>query len=185
MAKLLFQKGNTINKGRIPWNKGTKGLCKPNKSSFGLGEVHHNKPHTEETKNKITEIFKKKWKDGCFDNRPKHSLGTKNKIANTLKELGLNKGEKSQWWKGGRTKSNIDIRRSFDMRLWRRNVFHRDNFTCQKCGVRGVYIEAHHVKSFANFPELRFELSNGITVCLKCHKKIDRHRRLFSKRRFS
>lgn len=52
----------------------------------------------------------------------------------------------------------------------------RDNWTCQNCGNRSkknkyIRIEAHHIKPFAVFPELRFKLSNGITLCKKCHSK--------------
>lgn len=62
-------------------------------------------------------------------------------------------------------------RNSPEYKVWRRAVFERDNYTCQKCKKRGVRIEAHHIKSWAYFPELRFEVSNGITFCDECHKK--------------
>lgn len=54
---------------------------------------------------------------------------------------------------------------------WRKAVFARDNYTCQICKVRGTYLEADHIKPWAYFPELRFELSNGRTLCRKCHDK--------------
>jgi len=52
---------------------------------------------------------------------------------------------------------------------WKSRVNVRDNFICQECGKKGN--EAHHKKSWRDFPELRFEISNGITLCLDCHKK--------------
>ncbi len=47
---------------------------------------------------------------------------------------------------------------------WRNAVFERDKYTCQKCEARG-YIEAHHIKSWKNYPKLRYKISNGITLC--------------------
>lgn len=73
----------------------------------------------------------------------------------------------------GRTPERESIRHSIDYRLWREAVFARDNFTCKGCGVRGGYLEAHHIKPFALFPELRFAIDNGMTVHTFCHAKID------------
>lgn len=71
----------------------------------------------------------------------------------------------------GYTKHQLDrlARYSPEATAWRREVFERDDYTCQICGVRGAYLEADHIKPFAYFPELRFELSNGRTLCRKCH----------------
>jgi 5-methylcytosine-specific restriction endonuclease McrA len=62
------------------------------------------------------------------------------------------------------------------MKLWREAVFARDKWTCQDCGdKKGGNLEAHHIKSFAEFPELRFAIDNGITLCKDCHKIIHRY----------
>lgn len=55
-------------------------------------------------------------------------------------------------------------------RQWKNKVFKRDEFTCQVCNQVGAGIEAHHIKSWKNFPELRYKISNGITLCKECHK---------------
>lgn len=56
---------------------------------------------------------------------------------------------------------------------WRTAVFQRDNYTCQWCGQVGGRLQAHHIKPFMEYPNLRLELSNGITLCLECHKETD------------
>ena len=84
-----------------------------------------------------------------------------------------NLGDKSPFWKGGVTNKNKIIRNSLKYTLWRESIFERDNFTCQICNVRGGKLQADHIKPFAYFPELRFDLSNGRTLCIDCHKKTD------------
>ena len=83
------------------------------------------------------------------------------------------RGEKNNMWKGGITPINTAIRQSLEMKNWRRKVFERDSFICQICFEVGGKLNADHIKPFSLFPELRFELSNGRTLCLECHKKTD------------
>lgn len=79
------------------------------------------------------------------------------------------------YWSDKVTKANRRSPRK--IRRWRRAVFKRDNYTCQKCKVRGGSLESHHIKSYANFPKLRYKVSNGVTLCIVCHKKVDPHRK--------
>lgn len=79
-------------------------------------------------------------------------------------------GERSNAWKGGLTAEHTLIRSSSEGKAWTRAVLERDNFTCQECGVRGGPLVADHIKSFAYFPDLRFDLANGRTLCDPCHK---------------
>ena len=84
------------------------------------------------------------------------------------------KGDKCHFWRGGLTDENRGHRNSVYYALWREKVFERDNWTCQICNVRGgVILNADHIKPWSKFPELRFELSNGRTLCLDCHKQTD------------
>ena len=65
------------------------------------------------------------------------------------------------------------IRNSLEYRLWRQAVFQRDNYTCVFCGKHGGDLNADHIKPFALFPELRFAIDNGRTLCVPCHKLTD------------
>lgn len=59
--------------------------------------------------------------------------------------------------------------------LWRRDVFARDGYACQVCGKdRGGDLVAHHLDSWADFPESRFDINNGVTLCETCHKAFHR-----------
>lgn len=80
-------------------------------------------------------------------------------------------------WRGGITPEHLHIRNSQIYRDWRGAVFVRDDHTCQdclaKCGDgKDVYLHAHHLKGFAEYPDLRFDIENGVTLCKKCHYKI-------------
>ena len=79
--------------------------------------------------------------------------------------------ENAHNWQGGKTAESRLIRRSAEWKKWRKAVFERDNYTCQECGGNRVILEPHHLKQFAHFPELRFEVSNGQTLCYECHQK--------------
>ncbi len=92
------------------------------------------------------------------------------------------RGDKNSKWKGGITPVNKQIRQSIEYKNWRRECFKRDNFTCQKCGGKGIFLEVHHIKPFAEFPKLRFIVGNGVTLCVGCHEKIDFHKRRFKVR---
>ena len=59
-----------------------------------------------------------------------------------------------------------------NLKQWRTAVYQRDHYTCQRCGHKGTKLHAHHNKSYADFPNLRFDVDNGITVCIPCHEKI-------------
>lgn len=65
------------------------------------------------------------------------------------------------------------LRSSIDYIEWRKSVLSRDDYTCQICNIRGGNLHADHIKPFAYYPDLRFNLSNGRTLCVNCHRKTD------------
>jgi hypothetical protein len=94
------------------------------------------------------------------------------KYKKTLRETGIRRGENNPAWKGGITPINAKIRNSIEMEEFRRIVFERDDYICQICGDKSRKIEANHIKLFSEHKELRFEPSNGITLCKECHHSI-------------
>ena len=64
-------------------------------------------------------------------------------------------------------------RNSEQYKRWRSAVFSRDGYQCQKCGSK-YDIQAHHVKTWSRHKSLRYDVSNGITLCHKCH--LESHR---------
>jgi hypothetical protein len=90
--------------------------------------------------------------------------------------LSAPRGQESPHWKGTTTEYE-KARKCFEANQWRAKVFERDNYTCQHCGDnQGGNLNAHHIKPFIKFVELRYEVRNGITLCEECHRA--EHRRI-------
>ena len=131
--------------GHTPWNKNLKGIHLSSKSEFKKGQIAPMKGK------KKTDIV---WNKGIS-------------FTQII-------GEKNPNWKGGITPVNHKIRTSLEYKLWRKAVFERDNYTCIWCVYnKGHNLNADHIKPFAHYPELRFAIDNGRTLCESCHKKTD------------
>lgn len=79
-------------------------------------------------------------------------------------------GERNPSWKGGVTPKSRIARTSREQVQWAADVKERDNWTCQDCGKRGGNMHAHHLRSFRDHPDLRTVLTNGVTLCIPCHR---------------
>lgn len=83
------------------------------------------------------------------------------------------RGNRHPNWKGGRP-----WRRFRDPRYlrWRNAVLDRDRYRCRACGRLCRKYEkglaAHHLASYSAWPDLRFDITNGITLCRSCHMAI-------------
>ncbi len=84
-------------------------------------------------------------------------------------------GEEHPQYKHGKTKLHKLLWNRVEYKEWRKAIYERDNYTCQFCGDdKGGNLEAHHKKSFKDFPELRYDVDNGITLCQTCHREVHR-----------
>lgn len=173
-----------------PWNKGKKTGIIP-KSAFKEGNIPWNcgKNQPDETKKKLVKqtkgkIYPRPASIGLLldtdptilellgllsrirhpsnRNKPKHAGKKRPKIS----------GKKHWNWRGGITARNMAIRNSLEYKIWRDAVYERDDFTCNRCKKRGGDLHAHHIKPFSQFPELRFDIDNGMTLCRPCHYEV-------------
>jgi hypothetical protein len=78
-------------------------------------------------------------------------------------------GSRAWNWKKGISLKTRGARHSKSYAQWRRRVLARDKYQCRKCGNENT-LHAHHIKSFAAFPKLRYRVGNGLTLCEPCHK---------------
>ena len=154
--------------------------------------------NTEKYKQKISETSMNRWIDSNYRNnqiskrtgKSSGALGKTWKV--TTGRIYDVKGEKNPMWKGGKTKIIISIRTSDKYKEWRKSIFERDDYTCQYCGRKckkgdKVVLECHHkiplsvlvkkydIKSLEDVVNNNhiFDISNGVTLCSKCHKETD------------
>lgn len=107
------------------------------------------------------------------------------------------KGKNCHFYIDGRTELRNLIRNLKESDIWRSKVFKRDDYRCQECFKTNCYIEPHHIKRFSIilgeflqlYPQFSpiedketllklaityqpfWEVSNGKTLCMKCHDK--------------
>jgi hypothetical protein len=139
--------------------KKDQNLLRERKSLAGMGKVV-----STETRLKMSQKAKGR----------KLSSGTVNKIiATKMKNGTIKKGCSHYRWKGGRSWERF---KNPQYQEWRNAVLARDNYTCTSCTRQCKKYEkglaAHHIKNYADHPELRYDVSNGITMCRKCHMEL-------------
>lgn len=150
---------------RTAWNKGMKGL-QPwmdisgftpwwNKGMTGI--------YTEEVleKNRIAHIGKIPYNKGM-------KMSDEHKKKLSAAKIGKC-GRLSNWWKHWLTKKNLLIRGSLEIKKWRKEVFSRDWYICQKYKIKGWKLVAHHILNFSKYESLRFTVSNWITLSERAH----------------
>lgn len=172
----LVQRGKSRNKGE---SNPFYGKTHTEEARLKMSLAHKGKkrlPFTREWCQHISEARKGKFQGSDNPFFGKHHT-EKTKKAMSEKQIANPKfkrnGDEHWNWQGGITCENHQARNTQDLKNWRRSVYQRDNYTCQSCGIKGSRkhrLNAHHIKPFAKYPELRFDVSNGITLCKDCHE---------------
>lgn len=76
----------------------------------------------------------------------------------------------THWYENNGIGETAKKRNSYSYRKWREQVIERDK-KCAICNSTDKLV-AHHIKPFAEYPTLRFDINNGITLCESCHMKL-------------
>lgn len=157
---IVLGKRNKVYCSRVCLYKGLVGIKRSPEQCERLSKLHKGKTISKEHRKAIS--IKIKGRKESLETRIKKSIAIKAAKAHLVKPNRTTKEEKDL------------IRKSFEYRNWRMSVFERDKFKCQMPGCETIerYIEANHIMKFSDYPELRFDINNGITLCKPCHKNV-------------
>jgi hypothetical protein len=110
----------------------------------------------------------------CKECRNAYGVRTGIKLSDRSKKIMSERmtGSKNHSWRGGLNKGRTSLYKNSKYREWRNAIFERDKYTCQKCFLTGCRLEAHHIIPWAEDKDKWFNVSNGITLCKKCHSII-------------
>lgn len=175
------KKISKLNKGRIKSIEERRKISLANKGKHLSSKTEFKKGHklTEEHIEKL----RKAGRERIFSDEERKRISERQKgekgywsgthlSIEARKHLSkMTKGENGNNWQGGITSENYRIRRSLEIKLWREAVFKRDKYICQKTLIEGRKLQCHHICNFADYPELRTSIENGITLSEKAHKK--------------
>ncbi len=85
-------------------------------------------------------------------------------------QIGLQAGSKHPRWQGGITSENVALKAQRRYRKWSLDVRERAGNKCSVCGTEKDLV-AHHIHSWRVYPELRYSVENGLSMCRRCHAK--------------
>ncbi len=145
-------------KGQVSWNKGK--TAKTCESIRICAEKRKGQKFTPEQIKRMSDAHK----------------GNKPTQETRLKMSEAHSSEKHWNWQGGITDATHRLRQQMKNKNWRKKIFERDDYTCQTCGLESEpssnKLDSHHIKNFKDYPELRYDMNNGQTLCKACHARL-------------
>ena len=72
----------------------------------------------------------------------------------------------------------FDRKEDYGYIRWSHEIKQRDHHTCVVCGRRGVALNSHHLNAWASFPDERYDIDNGVSLCIDDH---DRFHQIYGK----
>lgn len=112
--------------------------------------------HTKESKEKA--YAWRKWRPNPKNRWPKYNRRWENHPLR-------------RWWKTLWTRRWIQYSPEYKSLI--KEIYTRDDYTCQICLVRWwTTLNVHHIRTRDYYPELRMDKNNLVTLCEKCHKKV-------------
>jgi len=89
-----------------------------------------------------------------------------------LMKMAKDRSGKKNWrWNNDATQRWRDKHKR-ELNRWRKKIFERDNYICQKCGQVGGLLHPHHKILVSENKDSALDLDNGVTLCSKCHHEI-------------
>jgi len=82
-------------------------------------------------------------------------------------------GKDHPGWKGGLGCLQHEHKRMHTKAVeWREKVFYNDKYVCAVCGKSKPRIHAHHILEWSKYPDRRYDIDNGITLCVLHHQML-------------
>jgi hypothetical protein len=147
---------------------------KKGRTAWNAGKTAKDDPRVAQLAASIRQRFasgeRKAWSKGLKGE--KHPFWRRKLPLKTRERISAAHQDEKHWnWKGGITDAVHRLRNKMLYQDWREKVLAKSGKVCAHCGVT-KNLHCHHIKGFRAYPELRYDVDNGIVLCSSCHQKL-------------